>query len=1158
MTENSAYIKTVRAQQDAADPKISAFVSANAGSGKTRVLTSRVARLLLQNTAPSKILCITFTKAAAAEMGDRLFKLLGKWALADDDQLNEELNALEGATRQRDAEDLASARKLFARALETPGGLKIQTIHSFCESVLKRFPLEAGVAPGFQVLEESAATALANQSIDQVARAAAAGQGDNQSAFDVLTKWIAPTRLKTLIFEVSFSKRTHYEKLANAAGGWDALAAKIDTLLGISSTASSDDIVRSMLAYQSAETLKQWSQILISAGGNAQKRGDTLKNIIRAHDDNTRWQVLTDTFLTNDGAAYADRSITPKSLATKHPDLAAAITQMKHLIADAYNKLKVIDIARATKALLLLGHTATATYTKSKSRRAALDFDDLISHARLLLSAPATTQWVMYKLDQGIEHILLDEAQDTGPDAWSVIEALLAEFFPVASARQTEKTFFAVGDQKQSIYSFQGADALLFDAKQQDLGTEIARTSDFLNVPLNLSFRTTKPVLEFVDALFTDESVIKNVSNEKPLIHGVFRDGHAGCVELWPLAPRSDTENANLWDAPLDTISDQNPIAMLAAEVARKIKSWINGGEILESKGRPISAGDIMILLQSRSALYHEVIKALARERVTVAGPDKMQLLDDQGVLDLVSIAQTLLLPSDDLSLAETLKTPLFGLDDDALFDLAYNRGDQTLWAALQSSAKTSTGHQNIVETIKAARKVAQNHGPFSLFNWLLDTGTPSGREKFIQRLTFSCLEPINEFLQQAHHFETNHPRSLQGFLHNILQAGGTVSRDADQSSDAVRVMTVHKAKGLESPIVFMLDAGRTPNTNQVGPILKMHGDTEMNLPVLVPNTTLAIEKTTAAKEDEVALRHDEYRRLLYVAATRAEDRLYICGVGTKKTDKQLSWYQLAQAAFDRLDENVLVGPGLWDDHIKRLSCDQTAPVKQTAAEKQAKNYPLPSLFRTKAPTEKAPRRLSPSHLADNIEHGLSADQQARAYAPGLPTKALRRGTILHRLLEILPEISPERRDDAAMTLLANLASDVSPAERGLWAKEALETLNHPDFAEAFGPNSLAEVPIAGQPKTARRGIIISGQIDRLVITEQAVIAIDYKTNRPPPKTDAATPIAYLAQMAAYRALLQEIYPERAVKCAILWTYEARLMALSGSLLDDAFNHTLA
>ena len=1159
-TESAAFKATVAAQQGAANPEISAFVSANAGSGKTRVLTNRVARLLLQDTPPQKILCITFTKAAAAEMSDRLFKLLGEWALADDEVLRKNLDELEGSKHKtRSPEELDRARTLFARALETPGGLKIQTIHSFCESVLKRFPLEAGVPPGFKVIEESESRDLAERAIDEVAHAATNGDQALQKAFETLAPLVAPDTLPDLILNISLYKRAYFEKLLAGSTGWTDLADQVRRRLDLDQSFSEETLINEILNTHKDETFKYWHTILNEAGGNPQKRATTLSSLFVANTAEEKWLSLKNTFLTNKNTAYSSSQITTKAVKKLDPSVVDSIEVFKLQVEDTQEKMTALKVVAATNAIFSICERVSEIYRKRKLNRAVLDFDDLIIHSRALLTQATMTEWVMFKLDQGIDHILLDEAQDTSPDAWSVVDSLLSEFFAGSGAREKDRTFFAVGDQKQSIYSFQGADALLFNAQKIDLGKKIsAANAAFEDFPLSLSFRTTEPVLKFVDAAFADEKVLQNVSSERTLSHGIYRDGAAGIVELWPLTPKASKEEIDPWDAPLDTINAADPIAQLTSTVSTKIKKWLMEGEKLESKDRAIEPRDIMILFQARSGVYHEMIKALGRDGVPVAGPDKMSLLDDQGVLDLMSFAQAVLLEPDDLSLAETLKSPFFNFDDEALFNLGFNRGNNTLWATLKKSAESNADHSAALEDLEKARRIAANEGPFAFFNWILDYGTPTGRERLTARLTEATLEPINEFLRQALDFEANNPRSLQSFVSSILKQDGVINRDSDQAANTVRVMTVHKSKGLESPIVFILDADRVPDAGKIGKILDLTNEQGEPTPALAGIGSIETNHSREAKSLELKRRHDEYRRLFYVAATRAEDHLYIAGVANSKKSKQQSWFDLGEAAFDRLGTQISKSGELWAQDVRCLQSKQTAEVKKELIAPKRETTPLPKALITRAAIEMEPRRLSPSHLADDVEHNNPDAVKASAYSPIDANGALFRGNILHRLLEVLPDIALAEREATAKRLIDRLVHNADEADKASWLNEVFAVLNNPEFAEAFSKKSLAEVPIVGRPKAMGKNTTISGQIDRLVVEDNRILAIDYKTNRPPPRDPKDAPLAYLAQMAAYRALLEEIYPDRPVNCAILWTYEARLMPLPAKLLDDAFKRTLS
>ncbi|MEX0645959.1 MAG: UvrD-helicase domain-containing protein, partial [Parvularculaceae bacterium] len=667
MNAPRALAECIAAQRLAADPRRSAFVAANAGAGKTSVLTDRVARLLLSGAEPRRILCITFTKAAAAEMARRLFELLGRWALAEDAALNKALDDLEGAAISRDPGALATARRLFAKALETPGGLKIQTIHSFCEGLLKRFPLEAGAPPGFAVIDESAAAGLARTAIDEAAVQSAQDE-TLAAAFARLALRLQPESardgaqktLRSLIADALASRGKLEDALA-AAGAWDGLRDAVGAALGVRPGETAEAIVAATMATVSEDDIKRLQSAL--RAGEKVCRGfadNELAGYIAAGEQRVRFDVLGGVLLTQKGTP---RQRFPDA-ATKKADpwAEAYVSTLQASFAAASERIKAADNFADTAALLAILERALAAYDDLKARRAVLDYDDLIARAHILF-AKADLDWVRYKLDQGLDHILLDEAQDTSPAQWKVVEGPLGEFFAGAGARDGERTFFAVGDQKQSIYSFQGADAGLFKEKREDLGKKITAVAPFDNVALNLSFRSTAPVLDFVDALFAKKEVLAGVSDEHPLKHQLYRTGEAGLVEFWPLAPRAEKKETRAWEAPLDSTPPDNPARRLALEVASKIKAWIETGEVLVSKGRPIRPGDVMILVQSRGPLFHEMIRALTEKSVPVAGADKLKLLEDAAVEDLLSYARAALLEEDDLSLAEVLKSPFFNID---------------------------------------------------------------------------------------------------------------------------------------------------------------------------------------------------------------------------------------------------------------------------------------------------------------------------------------------------------------------------------------------------------------------------------------------------------------------------------------------------------------
>ena len=1153
--------ETTNAQRAAADPAVSAFVAANAGAGKTRVLTDRVARLLLAGGRPDKILCITFTKAAAAEMATRLFKLLGEWALAGDEELAGKLDELEGAGKTRDANELAQARRLFARALETPGGLKIQTIHSFCESVLKRFPLEAGVAPGFSVAEESEASALAHAAIDKIARRALT-DATLGPALRRLAGRRAPGDLRALL-AARMTGRQGLDAALAASGGWEQLTAEIARALGADPSHTEETILADIAGAVSDDDMRALQSALLTGGKTAVAAANgPAAAFLAASSPQARAHALTEIFLTQSGTPRARIVDAPAKKAA--PWAEEFCRRAQDAIVALTDELKTVRIFADTQAFLTLLEAAAGAYQAMKAERARLDYDDLIAYARRLFDSGENAAWVLYKLDQGLEHILLDEAQDTSPAQWAVVEGPLEEFFAGAGARERARTFFAVGDQKQSIYSFQGADASLFKAKRADLGKKIKAAAPFIERPLHLSFRTTASVLAFVDALFDDPDAREGLGEEGPVAHKIIREGQAGLVELWPLAPREEKEEARAWDAPLDLITEENPVQKLTRAIAVTIRAWLDAEAPLESAGRPIEPGDILILVQSRGPLFHEIIRALGEARVAVAGADRLMLLEDAAVEDILSYAETVLLDKDDLSLAEVLKSPFFDLTDDDLYALTRDKTG-SLWGRLVARADENPAWRRARDEIRLARRVALKEGAYAFLSHILESGAPSGRKRLYGRLGPASRDTVDELLRQALDYELKNPRSLQGFLGWVRANAGEIKREMDQASGAVRVMTVHGAKGLEAPIVFLLDAHKKPNTSKIGPAMPLPPCAgKAGLPGLFaiagskPEDNAA---TSAARESEVRLQYEEYRRKLYVAATRACDRLYICGIESgrsgdpsAKETAMKTWHALSHDAFARLaDVRRLPHPKGWGD-ILQIETLQTAPPKQRKDKTAFVPPPPPAFLSDLATAETPPLRLAPSRLADDAE----ARAEPAAFSPLCLKDRFLRGRTLHRLLELLPSLAPEKRSSAADRLMERLADDVDASERARWRDEALVVLNDPAFSAVFSPASRAEVAIAGAPKGARPGLTVSGAIDRLAVAENKVLVVDYKTNRPPPaRIEEASP-AYIAQLAAYRALLQEIYPDHQIDCALLWTYEARLMAVPAAMLDHAFKSALA
>jgi ATP-dependent helicase/nuclease subunit A len=885
-------------------------------------------------------------------------------------------------------------------------------------------------------------------------------------------------------------------------------------------------------------------------GGDPKRYGATpIRNFLSADAEADKVAALTSLFLTGKGDARQD--FASRSLDKIDPSIREFYNDAQKDFLPLHRALVAAIAFEDTRALYAVLERIFGAYQQLKNERAALDFDDLIVLTRRLLSGEDAAAWVLYKLDHGLDHILLDEAQDTGPDAWDVIERPLEEFLSGKGMREIARTFFAVGDKKQSIYSFQGADAELFDVKSLELGGKLAAAGPFENVQLRASFRSTAPVLAFVDRLFARQEVWDGVSDAPPE-HLCVREGMAGSVEVWPLAPREDRAVVKAWDAPFDQTSATNPKRALAEAVAQMIAGWLATREMLVSQGRPIAAGDVMILVQKRDALFHEMIRALGARGVPVAGADRMKLVEDQGVLDLLSFARAALFKGDDLSLAETLKGPFFDVSEDSLYDLAHAR-EGSLWNALLGRRHERPEWANAAREIAFARGVALKDGPVSFFMHLLETGAPSGWKRIASRLGAPSREPVEEFLRLAIDFEAAHPRSLRLFLHAVAASDAEANRDSAESRNSVRVMTAHKAKGLEAPIVFILDAHAPPKGGGRDALFVVDGPGGARIPLLAVDEGKLAPALVAAADQRKEAAWSEYRRLLYVAATRAEDRLFICGHQHGNSDPakpdagRKTWHALA---LDAMGADTETDEEKFGGRVRRIASPQSVPpIARSHGEATRALAALPAFLTESARPEARSRRLSPSALTP---------EEDAAYAPGRREDAFLRGRILHRLLELLPEVEPEKRADAASRLARRLGGKLGDAACSALAGEALAVLDDPQFAPVFSPHGLAEAAIGGAPKGVRTGLALSGQIDRLVILENRILIVDYKTNRPPPVRFEDVPPGYVAQLAAYRALLQEIYPSHQIEAALLWTYDARLMPVPAAALDKAHALTLA
>ena len=1102
-------------QVQAASPVATTWVAANAGSGKTRVLIDRVARLLLSGVEPQRILCLTYTKAAATEMQNRLFKRLGEWAMLPDDKLRADLAAL-GEGPGFVADDLARARRLFARALEAPGGLRIQTIHSFCATLLRRFPLEAKISPGFSELDDRAARLLRAQIVEEMS--------DSH----------APAIMAEIAAIYTGEEFTALmEQVASARHGFAAETdeQKIKVALGLEADASVDTVIRRCLRGQEEALIAACLPVLREGRVTDVSLANALATAEFAGRQFQLFEVLKEACLTKAGTVT-------KNLPTRNT--VAALGPLAGELADLFQRVEVaqaqliaLSAARKTYALHRFAAAFLPLYEQAKSARGWLDFDDLIARAKGLLTDRTVAQWVLYRLDGGIDHILVDEAQDTSPDQWKVIE-LLAEEFTSGEGRDPDRprTLFVVGDKKQSIYSFQGADVAAFDAKHATFKTKFeAAQKQFQTMELRYSFRSSPAILRLVDQTF--EAGFDQALGASPAHIGV-NDRLPGRVDLWPLIEPTKTEEDKNWDDPVDLVNEAHHSAQLANKIAAEIRRMIEAGtQIPDEKGNPrlMHAGDVLILVQRRSTVFAEIIRACKAEGLPIAGADRLRLGAELAVKDLAALLSFLATPEDDLSLAAVLRSPLCGWSEDELFRLAHGRKGY-LWEALRDSAR----HAETVEMLRDLRDQADFLRPFDLIERALTRH--HGRERLLARLGDEAEDGIDELLSQALAYEATDVPSLTGFLIWMETDDVTVKRQMDAAGDKIRVMTAHGAKGLEAPIVILPDtADRNPQDRDE--IYLLPG----GLPVWKTRSDaspVAIRETRARRK---ANQTAESARLLYVALTRPRTWLIVAGAGDAKTETsakppapkpvdELCWYRQVERAMRALGAEKTE-----DGALRLLSGDWPAPLGAPEVAVAAPGHEAGEglLLRAVEPEARPAQARSPSDLGGAkalAGESLSASEEV----------AKARGTTVHLLLEQLPWI-PRADWQAAATALIPDAGLVADA-----MAEASRVLEREDLGWIFGSDSLAEAPF-----TAQLGqTTLQGTIDRLVVDGQRVRIVDFKTNSQCPKVPEDVPEGILRQMGAYLAALTQIYPGRVIEPYVLWTRTANLMALNPDLVTAA------
>ena len=1141
-------------QRRASDPAVSTFVAASAGSGKTKLLTDRLLRLMLGGADPARIQCLTFTKAAAAEMDLRLRGVLSRWVTSADADLAMELRDLQLAP---DAALCERARGLFAKVLDLPGSMRIGTIHAFCQALLRRFPLEAGISPHFQVIEDADAEAgLAAAREDTLAEAHSEAA---RAALELVAPFATARQFAGLVEQLRWDSE-RLERASNA--GPDAQR----RALGVTA-ASEQELLDHAVCWPDEASLRDAVSEIAAQDATSpttrERAGRMLAWLARDRDGRvSAWENWFACFHNADGNPCAPSTLVNDKLDKIRPRLRHALQAEQSRIGKVAETCRALRLAEISAALLWLAVPVARAYDRRKDTAGLLDYDDLIARTSSVLRDPGVA-WVLYKLDGGLDHLLLDEVQDTAPSQWRIAGALTEEFFAGTGASEQTRTVFAVGDRKQSIYSFQGADPDEFDRWRGIMRKRVVQAGrTWRDVMLDVSFRSTAPVLALVDAVFADPMAAAGVvAPGATLQHFPDRAGHAGAVELWPLAPPPNRQEPPPW-----TVPDDYPQAEISAPqlLAEALADWIrdqtSGDVELESRRRPLEPRDVLVLVRQRNEFGRALVRALKTRGVPVTGLDRLVLTEQPAVADLLTLCDVLLLPEDDLSVGCVLTSPLGGLDDDDLLALAPER-QSTLWDALRARAAERPHWQSAWDFLSRLLARVDYVTPHALLAEAL--GPLGGRARLLARLGPEAAEPLDELLNAALDYTSSNPPSLQGFVHWVRQSAAEVKREPERAGHAVRVMTVHGAKGLQAPLVILPDTtGLPPDRDEI--LWCNDPDTGDEVPLWVPRKALRSDLAAGLGEKAKSQRMEEYNRLLYVALTRAEDRLVICGWQPSKPVPDACWYRLVQRGFERwlqggpfgfasifIDAKAIGLP--WTGEISRVLTPQTADLPPPAVTAAVPTPPLPPWAGHAPDWRAASPPIEPSlpePLAPSRPEGAAFGPVPHALSPLAAREQsavrLKRGQLLHALLQHLPELPSAERHLAAIGFLERPGNGLAPAEVAMLAAETMAILQHPELAPLFGPGSRAEVPLTGVVD----GTVIGGLVDRFAVTADAILVADYKTHRDPPGDVAHTPILYLRQMAAYRAVLGGIFPGRRVECALVWTQAARVMTLPPELLD--------
>ncbi|WP_419247345.1 UvrD-helicase domain-containing protein [Wolbachia endosymbiont of Rhagoletis indifferens] len=1051
-------------------------------------------------------------------------------------------------SRKNEALDryLARARRLFSE-LENLG-LTIQTIHAFCYKLISNFPIEAGIAPNCTLSEcKELHSIIFNKVLHNEAV---------QDSINFIATEIDENKLRDLLYTLCvkrFASANDSEYIKDKLNAPDEIhdlqsgtTEHIKKLAEILSEGSKRDQSYSEILYDWCNRFLVKSPIIpplsvIPARDAGIQKKRNMDPSVKHWDDtgmerkDTRIEDLAKVFLKSESHEKKSiSSIATKSILEKFRDAEQIIESVQNVVFTHIRDMDSYQIFKRTSSLLGIFKVYVDLYSSEKSKNALLDYNDIIDLATNLLSNPNYKDWILFNLDQKIDHILVDEAQDNSISQWKIITNLCDEFF---AGNDEKRTLFVVGDVKQSIYRFQGANPHLFNYMQQYFHTK----TGWISCQLEKSFRSTPEILTLVDRLFNNFRAEISF-NDNEIKHVPHRENDQGYIEIWPALPRRKEKEQQALQIPLTcregyTIADR----LLAQTIANRIHNWLNEGRILVAKDRHIEPRDIMILVRQRNVLVDYIISELKKANVPVVGRDYFRIMDYIAVQDLIALAEFLLLQANDLALANALKSPLFNFTEDDLFNIAYDRKEHSLWERIQDYSVVIYSELNYLINL------SRIESPLALFTHILRTG----KKKFAARLGLECFEVLDEFMNLVLQFKNP---SLQAFVQWIKENNPEIKNDMQSERNAVRIMTIHKSKGLQAPIVFLVDTNTVPRNSES----IIFDGTEVPFWCGKNNNAYCDQVKREKKLED----YNEYLRLLYVALTRAEDELYIL---SKEPVQKGSWYDLItqhgepykkkqaylQPIFKEKVEVLCVNANYPYIYKKRDYFDVpviSLPPALAHPSVSSQHLPLSSQCLTLGSSKKEGEQVS-AHSPVPFQHVTLEPGEKKAWIPVLEhwddkkrstgmTKdtiemkdGYARGLIIHSILQYMPKIEKERRKNWVRKYLDNINTSEDKDE--IYSK--ILAFNE-KYGYLFDLEGKSEITLSGTID----GKSVLVRLDRLCITQDKAIIIDYKSHR---NVSVSSLNEIKKQMLIYKTLVQEIYPNKQVECVVIWVEDLTLQS---------------